>query len=250
MSINAAHIQVYASASMPTTDNEQSGGVINSGIRITFTDISATDDIELVSDDANDTQEWIIIGRNAGGSIISETGNLSGTTVVTTTATFERILRMTVDSLPTGIITVRKESDNVTIGQMSGQITGIFRPFYNAVANPTTERTNDVYEKVFIRNDHLTLNLLSATVQELSSGVYERVEFTLEDAVNDNNSVTGRLNTVPAGNNEAFSSDTKAVPGTNLDAGDAIGVWLKLNLPSGQAANEDNYVLRVNGNTT
>ena len=130
MSVSSSDIIVLGSANMPENDSSTSGGAIDTATKIIFTDISATDEVEIVSDSGSDTSQTVTIyGRDSGGNIVSEAETLNGTTVVTTAQTFERILKITLNTAAAGTVTVRKESDNVTIATMAAGITTVRRPF-------------------------------------------------------------------------------------------------------------------------
>ena len=253
MSVSASDIVVYGSANMPEDDSSTSGGAIDTATKVIFTDISATDSVECVSDNAGDTTQTITItGRDSGGNIVSETETLNGTSEVSTTQTYERILKITLNSSTTGTITIRKASDNVTIATMESGITAIRRVFYDATAEASGGSSKSFYEKVFVKNTNGSTDLLAAKIQGTSdpSG---NLAFDLEDAADDNNSVSNRV-TSPAGGDmlgsPTFNDSQKTIPGSNLASGEAIGVWLKLTLAAGTSAAKTTYTLQVTGTTT
>ena len=93
MAVTSSDLVLYASANMPLNDNNTSGGAINSGIRVTFTDPSSAAQLIIFSSSASDTSQTLALkGRNAAGSIITENMSLDGTTNVTSSNTFERVL--------------------------------------------------------------------------------------------------------------------------------------------------------------
>lgn len=250
MSITATEIITYGSLNMPENNASTSGGGIDVTTKISFTDIAATDSVEFVSDNAADTMNITVYGRNAAGLIVSETKALNGTTpTVATTATFERILKVVLASAAAGTITIRRATGDTTIGTMEAGITTFRRLFYNAQADAAGGSSRDFYEKVFIKNTNSTLTLTEAEISE-NADPGANITFDLEDAVNDTNSVVSRLNTVPTGMLGTFTSAAKSVPGTSLEAGAAIGVWLKLTLAAGATAAKNSYTLRTSGSTT
>lgn len=250
MSITASELIVYGSANMPEANGTTSGGAIDTTIKIIFTDISATDSVEFVSDNGADTMNITVTGRNAAGAIVAETVALTGTSPTTaTTATFERILKVVLASAAAGTVTVRKASDNVTIATMEAGITSIRRLFYDAAADASGGSSRDFYEKVFVKNTNSTLTLTNAQIAEQADPT-GNITFDLEDAVDDNNSVADRLNTAPTGMLGSFTNTTKSVPGNAIAAGSRIGVWLKLTLAAGTAAAKSTYTIRTTGTTT
>ena len=254
MSVTSSDIVVYGSANMPENDTGTSGGAIDTSVKIIFTDISAADTVEILSDAGGDTSQTVTVeGRDAGGSIVSETETLTGTTPVTTAQSFERILKITCSSTSHGTVTIRKQSDNVTIATMENGIDGVRRPFYDATAEDSGGSSKVFYEKVFVQNDHSTLSLLSATITA-SADPSGLLAFDLANAVNDSFSLTNRLTAFANGDNTlgspTWDDAEKAVPGTDLAAAGEIGVWLRLSLAAGQAAAKTTYTLTVAGSST
>ena len=105
MSISNSDLVIYMASNKPTNDTSLAGGDINSSIRATFTDPSSAATIKFVSTNALDVQNVAVTGRNAGGSIISETLAINGTTTVTTSNIYERILTCVLASGAAGVIT-------------------------------------------------------------------------------------------------------------------------------------------------
>ena len=73
MAVTSADIVLYASANMPQNDSKTSGGSINSGVRVTFTDPSSAAQIIVFSSSTSDTSQVLALkGRNTAGAIIVE----------------------------------------------------------------------------------------------------------------------------------------------------------------------------------
>ena len=70
MSVTDLDIVLYASQNMPQNDSSTSGGDINSGIRVIFTDIAGTGRIKAVSTSIYDSGSLNITGRDNVGLII------------------------------------------------------------------------------------------------------------------------------------------------------------------------------------
>lgn len=247
MSVLTTDIVFYSSASMPTGDSDASGGAINSGIRVVFDDIVATDVIE-ASGNISDSGNLTIFGRSAVGSIVSEVLPLSGTIIVTGSTSFERILTVTSDAIASGDIVLRDSSTNVTIGTIPIRESGFLRPFYSATAEASGGSDKELYEKVFLMNLNTSGALLTTTVTEISSGVFSKVAFALEDTVQSTQSITNRL-AVPTGTGP-FGSGASGIVGDDLDPLEFLGIWLQLDLNAGDAAQNSFYQLQVNGSTT
>jgi hypothetical protein len=251
MPIVAANIIAYGSASMPDDDTPTGiGGAIDLTTRIVFTDISATDTVEILSDAGGDTtQDVTIYGRNAAGELISELASLDGTNVQTTTATFERILKIVMSATATGTVTVRKQTDDVEIATLEPGVTQIRRPFYDAAAEASGGAERDYYEKIFFKNDHATLTLTSAVIKE-NADPSTFVDFDLEDALDDNDTNGAGDRQTHDGGYTFDSNDKNVVNGQNLTAQSAQGCWLRLKLAAGEDADNTSFTMRVTGNTT
>lgn len=101
-------------------DVDTSGGQIATA-DTAYAQISAVDEIELVSSSDTDTSPTHIItvtGLDANGKRQTESITLTGTTVVASTNTWTAIESAYMNILPTGDITIRKESDNTFITQI------------------------------------------------------------------------------------------------------------------------------------
>ena len=105
MSVIPSDLIVYGSANHQETDSGTQGGAISTSKRLVFNDISPTGNMQIVSSAAGDTTPTVALtGRNAGGTIISETKTLNGTTVVPMTAqtSWERLLKAIKSGTTTG----------------------------------------------------------------------------------------------------------------------------------------------------
>ncbi len=251
MPIVAEDIIAYGSASMPDDDVATGiGGAEDQTIRVVFTDITANDTVEILSDAGGDTTQTVtIFGRNTAGEIVSEVETLNGTTPQTTTQSFERILKIVMNSTAVGNVTIRKQSDDSEIAILAPGELEIRRPFYNAAAEAPGGAERDYYEKIFMSNEHATLTLTLATIEEQAdpSG---NVDFALESSL-DGTDTNGAGNRQTHTGGYTFDSTEKNVANSqNLTALAAQGVWLRLKLPAGEASDNTTFTLRVNGQTT
>jgi len=251
MSIVASDLVAYGSASMPDDDTATNiGGAIDTTVRIVFTDISPTGAIEMLSSAAGDTTQTVTVyGRNAGGTLINEAKTLNGTTVVSFSSTFERILKIVISAAHTGTVTVRKASAGGDLAAIESGVLQIRRPFYNAAAEASGGAQRKYYEKIFIKNNHGTLALTSATIAEQAdpSGL---IAFALESTLSgsDTNGASNNRQVAPGG--YTFTSATKNVANSQSHtAGAGQGIWLELTLAAGAAAAKTTYTLRESGNT-
>ena len=253
MSVASTDLVAFASANMPEDDTSTSGGAIDTSTIVTFTDIAATDSVEAVSDNAGDTMNLTVTGRNAGGAIVTETQALNGTTAITfsTMGAIERFLTASLASAATGTVTIRRATGDTTIAQIgNGVYTGLTdcrRMFYDSASEASQTIR---YEKFFFRNNNATDTLTNAQVT-LTADPSTSVRIATEDAVNDTNSATNR-ETAPTGN-QAWVDDSTAqsLPGDgNLDATEAIGVWVEMTRAADAAAVKSTFTVQISGTTT
>ena len=252
MSVVETDLLFMGALNMCEDDVSTVGGAIDTTCKVVFTDISAVDDVEVLSSAAGDnTQTVTITGRSAAGALVSDTYTLNGTTPVVgaNTREFERIMKIVISGSHTGTITVRKESDNVTIATLEPGILSVRRMFYNSSAEATGGSTREYFEKFYVYNSNATTALTSVTIAE-NSDPTTRITFDLEDAVDDNNSISDRLGTAPTGMLGSFDNTTKSVPGGILAPESGIGIWLKLTLPSGTSPTKSTWGPLVSGLTS
>lgn len=248
MSVQASDLVFYEAANHPEDDTSTVGGAIATDGIVTFTDISAADDVEAVSDNAADTMNLTVTGRDAGGSVVTETKALTGTTPITfsTMGNIARFLSCELASAAAGTVTIRKASDDVTIAALPAGVKRARRLFVEAFSDTGAKV---YYEKFFIKNTNGTDDLSNAQVT-LTADPSGKITIALEDAVDDNNSASNRL-TAPTGNGSYQGVDTAIdVPGNALAAGEAIGVWAKLSLSASNPAVNTSVSVKCAGTTT
>jgi hypothetical protein len=255
MSVLATDLVIYGAANIAEADGNTQGGAIDTTVRYIFDSASLVnttgpDTVDVVSDDAGDTGITITItGRDAAGAITTDNYTLQGVSEQTGSTTFSSIMKIVMSGAAAGTINVHENSGSQTIVDIEPGVTEIRIPFYNVAADASGGSSRDFYEKVFFKNNNGSSDLLSAAVDEQADpSTY--ITFDLEDAQDDNNSVATRLDTPPSGMLGAFDSSSKNVPGTDLAAGSAIGVWLKLTLAAGTSASSNTYTIRLEGSTT
>ena len=252
MPIATTDLGVFASANMPDTDAATNGGAIDLLRRMDFTQIAANDDIEIVSTAAGDTQNATITARNATGSIVTETRALTGTTAVifSTIGVVERVLQVELASVAIGTITVRRSVAGATLRTIPIGERGFMAVFRKTASDPSVQK--DYYTKIFLRNGHATLSLLGAMVKQTADPDV-RITHLLAAAVNDTATVANRV-TAPAmadtQDPDTFDDLDKAVPGTDLAALSAIGVWLRLRLPAADLPHRTTYTIELSGQST
>lgn len=124
--------------------------------------------------------------------------------------------------------------------------------FKDAYSKEASGGDRIVYRKVFFKNTNGSTALSGAKIW-MSADEHNYITLDLESSKNGNDESTNRI-TAPAGytfaehNSEA---DAHAVPGTDLGAGEVIGVWLKLTIPEDQSPDPSiTATLKIKGTTT
>jgi len=245
-SIVSADLVEYHSATQSDADAITVGGAIDTLRRPDFTQVTAGDTVEVISSSASDTQNCTIEARKADGTVVSETLALTGTTakIFAGNGAIDRILKVELASAAIGTITVRKSVAGATYRQIPAGERG-FSMFLRKDASSTSGALN-FYAKTFWKNTNSTNALLSAQVSE-SADPTGLVDFGLAASVNDSGTTTNRQ-TAPGG--VTFASTAANVPGTDLAATAAIGVWRRLALAQNNAAIRSTHTLQLAGSTT
>jgi hypothetical protein len=177
---------------------------------------------------------------------------LNGTTAVilNTMGVVQRILRALLASDAAGTITVRRSVAGTTIATIPPGERGFRRMFINAISDPGGGK--NYYEKIFIKNNHATLAALGASVIQ-SADPTGKLTHLLASAVNDSATSTNRL-TAPGASDtldpDTFGDGSQAVPGVNLAAGAAIGVWIRMALSAAEPPIESTYTLAMSYSST
>lgn len=252
MGLNASGLILYGSVNMPEADGLTAGGAITGNIKVVFDNADKTNvpsgQLGLNSSLAGDTSQVWFYGRNAGGNLINEMVTTNGITTVSGTLVYERLLKVaaTGTGFHNGTLTVR-DFQNQTVVTLESGIHSVRRPFYGVSAEAAGGANKDYYEKVFLKNSDSTYALLGAQLHE-TSDPSNKIVFALSNAQNDTETVASRLNTAPT-LVSAFSGLGKSVPGTDLNAGSGIGVWLKLTLNAGDVAAKTFYTIQASGSS-
>ena len=246
MSVVNTDLVIYTASNMPENNISIVGGDINSGIRASFDDPSSSSTIIIYSSSDTDTgQNLTLVGRAAGGTIISESLVLNGTSNVNSVYTYNRILTASLDAIAVGNITVSGNGVNKITDIPVGE-SGFRRPFYDATASADTAKT--YYEKVFIKNNNTSSNLTDAQVIEVNSGLASKISFGLEDTKKSNQTIDNR-EAVPTGITGGFGAGPSGIMNDVLNTGDYQGVWFKLSLDAEEASINSFYEVQVSGTT-
>lgn len=247
MAITAAELIKYASASMPESDSGTTGGAIATDARLEMIELASSDRVSARSNDT-DTRTVTVYGRTVAGAITSENLILNGTTWVDSTTTFERILKIETTTSSNRIITIAKFAaggHTPTLCTIGNNEIKQRRMFYDAQSGASqTVR----YEKEHWKNTNGTLTLNAAKVT-LTADPSAHVKMGLATTKNDSQTATNRI-TAPTGISFVDDNVDQNVPGTVLESGYSIGVWLEMTLAAGEAAFKSSFTTRLMGTTT
>lgn len=251
MAIVAADLEAWGCVNEVEDDSSTAGGAIqdddhaSGGIVVEFTDIAATDAVEILSSEA-DTRTVTVYGRDAAGAIVSEAEVLDGTTPQATTQTFERVSQVVLSTKhATATVTVRRATDDATIFTLGPNTLEGWRAFYDA-ASEVGAITR--YKLIYLKNAHATLSLNSANVQ-LSSDPQANLEIALSSSKGDHGTIIDRT-TLPT-SISSWQEDTTDIPVPTgaLAAGERIGVWVRQVLSGGASAFKNTFQLQLSGTT-
>ena len=202
-----------------------------------------------MSDNAGDTTQTVTItGRVVGGAIETEVLSLNGTTPVVGIKTFERILKIVKSATTTGTITIDRSSSGPNVMVLLPAVLEGRSMFLDSASAASPK---SLYEKVFFKNengvDTLTNSNMTLTLEPAAAQDYL---MAVEDAVDDTGTSTNRV-TAPTGVS-VFRQINIAEPipgGGDLAAGEAIGVWMQMDLAADNAGVLDDYTLKLDGTT-
>lgn len=250
MPILASELVIYNSANMPESDAGASGGAIDALRRPDFTQLAADDDIEALSDNAGDTMNLTIEGRDPAGNLVSETAALTGTTAVifSTLGVIERVLDAELASAPAGNITVRRSVAGPTVRIIPAGERG-FSMFARKTSSDPGSQV-DYYFKVFVKNTNGTLALQNTTFKQNAdpdARITHLPAATVDDTATSTNRITapGAADTLDP---DIFDDNDKVVG--SLAAGSAWGCWLHVLLPAADSPHRTTYTLEVTGQST
>jgi hypothetical protein len=242
MSVLTTDLVLYAAQNICSDDVNPSGGAIDDTRRASFTQMTAVSTLTYASDGA-DVRTVTVVGRDSTGANVTETITLNGTSSVTGSRSFERIQRVDINSAD--------GSRTVAIAQLSGAVSlGSIPPtevgFCMFFANSASGQSSTVrYEKCFFINNNSSSTLSSAAVTLLADPS-SRIAVGLESAVNGTGATSNRV-TAPSPVTFAGVGVAQSVPGGQLTAGQAIGVWVRQTLQSNDAPQRATFSTQLSG---
>lgn len=236
-------VVIYHSANNPDSDSGSAGGAIDTLRRPDYTQIAADDDIEHVSSNAGDTMNATLTTRANSGAIVSETKALNGTTaaIFSVAGVIDRVLAYELASAPAGNVTVRRSVAGATLRVVPAGERGFSAFLRKAASDPSASK--NYYSKLHIKNIHGSESCVNAKVRQ-SADPSGKVTHLLASAKGDSATSTNRITAPAAGDTQdpdTFDDTDKSVPGTDLAAGESIGVWLRVALSAGDAPLNTTY---------
>lgn len=255
MSVTANDLVLVGCQYHAEDDSSQQGGSIDKGKLLSFSnqDIQSPDEIEAIASVAI-TATITIYGKSAVGASISETLTFSSEAGPKTTALeFERVTKVVVasGSIPaSATVTIRRESDDAEILTLYGssvspsgtEVSEVRKMFLGATIPATG--SNTYYEKAYYLNAHDTDTLGLSEVSEFADPA-GRFTFAIEATADGSSVIANRL-TAPSG----LTFDNAAKSFGNLNAGEAIPVWVRLVLPSTESPQKTSFTKRLSGSVT
>ena len=170
--------------------------------------------------------------------------------IVAYDGTLQRAYHRTATAMSTD--TVYDIAEGQVFEKAPNEIMEVRRICYAAAAEPSTGSERNYYEKIAIKNEHGTLAMTNCYVAEdQTEGAYARTSFALETSVDGSgtNGAGNNRQVAPSSGVTAFDDADKLIPSGNLDAGEYIGVWIKLNLPAGTSANNSHIRMILKGDS-
>lgn len=245
MAIAAADLKAYQAANHAEDDAGTQGGAIATAGIVEFTDIVATDNIEILSDGA-DTRNLTLTGRLASGAIASEVLALNGTTPVTSVNQYERLLKAVLASADGArTVTVRRATGDTLIATLGPNITSTRRLFYDSFSDPSVQKVR--CEKFFYKNTHGTLQLNAASFK-LTADPSATIRAGCAGSKGDSATTANRLAT-PAGVTFVDDNVSQSIPTGALAAGEVIGVWVEMTLTAANAPIKSTFTTQLSGNS-
>ncbi len=121
MSVTPNNIVAYGSANMPEADGVVVGGAIDFTKRVAFYDITAAGTVDVVSSSASDTATKMQVqGRDSAGVIQTPAAvTLNGTTPVTGSQSFERLLCAVITGTITGTFPLTNPGGTAAVGDVA-----------------------------------------------------------------------------------------------------------------------------------
>lgn len=129
------------------------------------------------------------------------------------------------------------------------EVSEVRRIHFDAAANPLGGGAVNFYDKIFFVNASNVGSLLNAQVVE-NADPSGKMSFGVEAVVNGTGTNGVGNNRIVAPSGITFASTPVTVPGSNLNAGSSIGVWMRLALLEADAPQKTSVTMQLTGSTT
>ncbi len=243
MPIESSELVAYASAGRPEDDTAASGGAIDEEMRVSFTQLTSNDTLRVWSSSAYDVSQTVTVrGRNAAGELVECTAALDGVALVplSPTTTFERVIDCVVDNPCIGEVTLERASNGVDVGIIAAGETGFTMLFIGSFSESSqTVR----HEKIFLKNTNGALTATQAKVRSTADPA-GKIRIGLEASKDGSGSIANRK-AVPGGISFSQENVDLDVPGTVLEAGEAIGCWVEQTLSAADSPVRSSFTVRL-----
>lgn len=234
--VSASDLVFYAAASKPLNDSDAGGGAIDLKTKI-LTAIEFDDSVSVVSSSVLDAQRLTITGRARNGLPIQRSIALDGTTVVRDRFYFDIVTDVRLNSDAVGTVTIKQFNSDTTFVSIAAGKRGWTSPFANAY--PLERNNFERYDKVFLKNEHASVDLVLPAIKVSSE--FE-MELGISAAVSDTLSIADRI-TSPA--DITFSDADSYNSFATLAHGAHRGFWLKQILGGKTRPEDSSIVLTV-----
>jgi len=244
---SASDILLQGATNRPEDDTSSAAGARDATARPLDQQMTATETLELVSDNAADTMNATIRRRLPSGVIQQEVVAVNGTTPVTIpNGDAKRIVEYFLASAPTGSVSLRTQGGAGTTYHTinPGEVRG-FELFPNAQADVSGGSPRIFYAAVYDYNGHATEALLAAVTRSVADPD-ARFRFGNAPAQGDVAALANRR-TAPAGVTFVEESNDQAIPGTDLGGTAAICRYLEMTLAAGDTAGISTFDLEIEG---
>jgi len=257
MPVADADLKFYLAASRPVADTGTSGGALDPKMQLidrTYADAMNTgsgEQVKLTSDSAADTQNCTLMGYAPDGTWATETFALTGVTPKVSTNTYLHLVSLVLASDANGTIAVTGNTTAAAIHTIPIGERGAARMFILAKANAVGGASKDLYEKVFVGNDHASDAAIEAKVwlaQDAGAYLTMDCEMSGDVTLTGGSETTANRVTEPT-TGGTYSWGEHASEGAAHVAGDAEdgnlaadewqGVWIKLTLAAGLTPDQD-----------
>jgi len=244
MPLAITDIPWYALANMPQDDVSTGGGAVDLNVRPEITQWAANNIAQIVSDGA-DTRTVTVTGRLASGIEDTEAIVANGTTPVSGSKVWERVMSFVTTTNASRIISIKEAAGGTIRATISlNETSRIIHFRRSSSAAGVVIR----YEGGAFRNNHATLALTTAAVKLIADPA-ARIRIGVDTSKGGSSTIANRV-TAPGGITFVDDNVSQAVPTGTLAATENIRVWIEENLPANDPPNKNTFTLELSGAST